>query len=133
MTTILWSKFFHMYISQCGKTRNSFSLKKFREINSLVFNFYRKIVVFTKFLSKEESEREFPQFPNCGYVFQFSCENGFTWKYFKNQSHRSSLQRFPSKSMTKICVPNRNELKNCNNIFQVQTFEFFPRSNHLTK
>ena len=49
--------------TQCGKTRNSLSLKKLSS-NQLFSNFFSKTIAFTKFLRKK-CEREFLQFPHC--------------------------------------------------------------------
>ena len=66
--------------TQCGKTRNSLSLKK-NSSNHLFSNFYCKTNAFTKFLQKK-CEREFLQFPH-------HCEK-FTVTLFRQKFRESN-------------------------------------------
>ena len=56
----------NFHIVQCGKTRNSLSLKKISS-NQLFSKFFGKTIAFTRFLLKK-CEREFLQFPHCDTV-----------------------------------------------------------------
>ena len=61
--SVVYSQSLEVAETQCGKTRNSLSLKKLSS-NQLFSNFFSKTIAFTKFLRKK-CEREFLQFPHC--------------------------------------------------------------------
>ena len=68
--------FHHLVSSQCWKTRNSLSPKKYSVKLTLYSNFFSKTVAFTKFLLKK-CEREFLQFPHC--VWQYNYVISTVW------------------------------------------------------
>ena len=63
----------HNSSTQCGKTSNSFSLKKISS-NQVFSNFFSKTIVFTKFL-RRKCEREFLQYPHCALFPRYYLTN----------------------------------------------------------
>ena len=64
-------KNYEISILHSVEKREFLSHRKKISWNQLFSNFFSKTVGFTKFLSKK-SEREFPQFPNCAVITNFS-------------------------------------------------------------
>ena len=109
---------FKLRASQCGKTRNSLSLKK-KSSNQLFSDFFSKTIVFTKFLRKM-CEREFLQFPHCASRSKISVKStslvqSLIWRkninfsFFHSYSSqcgncRNSLSHFFRKNFVKAMV-----------------------------